>query len=49
MNTLEKFDDAIRDCEKAIEINPTFVKVNRTLIKPLSGLLQEGTGLERET
>ena len=26
-NTLEKFDEAITDCDKAIEINPNFVKV----------------------
>jgi tetratricopeptide (TPR) repeat protein len=26
-NTLEKFDEAITDCEKAIELNPNFVKV----------------------
>jgi Tetratricopeptide repeat len=25
---LEKFDDAIKDCDKAIELNPNFVKVN---------------------
>lgn len=27
-NTIERFDDGIRDCDKAIELNKNFVKVS---------------------
>ena len=31
LNTVERFDDGIKDCDKAIEINKNFVKVRNIL------------------
>ena len=38
LNQLEKFDEAIRDCEKAIELNPNFVKVIKWIITSYAGI-----------
>ena len=45
---LEKFDEAISDCDRAIEINSKFVKVQSKVVKRIYfiGIFQKGSGVE---
>jgi hypothetical protein len=45
---MEKFDEAVNDCEMAIVLNPNFVKVSRIIESTCAGIPSEGTSPERE-
>jgi hypothetical protein len=47
---LDKFDESIRDCDKAIEINPQFVKVSPITSnnEDIQGLLPQGLSVKRK-